>query len=200
MPSALRRTIVYGHRGGNFGPDNSMKNFKGAIANNIDGIEFDVWLSKDSIPMVLHGGSNGKLSDYGRTDYVFQLTQQELQSLINLGGGERIPTLEALFQLCQTAPAMLLSLEMKAPSDEPWVSTYNKDVAAQKVVQLITMYNVGSRLMVSSFKPSMLTSVLLASSTSPRTFTVYSLLDKGATNFSTPLGMNGLHITYDDLT
>ena len=30
------------HNGGNFGPDNSMKNFKGAIENKVEGIEFDV--------------------------------------------------------------------------------------------------------------------------------------------------------------
>ena len=50
------RTLVIGHRGGFFGPENSMKGFRGAIANNLEGIEFDVWLSKDNVPMVLHGG------------------------------------------------------------------------------------------------------------------------------------------------
>ena len=50
------RTLVIGHRGGFFGPENSMKGFRGAIDNNLEGIEFDVWLSKDNVPMVLHGG------------------------------------------------------------------------------------------------------------------------------------------------
>ena len=30
------------HAGGNFGPKNSMKNFKGAIASKCQGVEFDV--------------------------------------------------------------------------------------------------------------------------------------------------------------
>ena len=34
--------MVIGHRGGYFGPENSMKSFRGAIANNLEGIEFDV--------------------------------------------------------------------------------------------------------------------------------------------------------------
>ena len=38
----VRRTIVMAHRGGNFGPDNSLKNFRGAIANKVEGVEFDV--------------------------------------------------------------------------------------------------------------------------------------------------------------
>ena len=39
--------MVIGHRGGYIGgPENSMKCFRGALANNLDGIEFDV--SKDN--------------------------------------------------------------------------------------------------------------------------------------------------------
>ena len=36
------RTIVIGHRGGVFGPENTMKNVKGSIKNGLEGIEFDV--------------------------------------------------------------------------------------------------------------------------------------------------------------
>ena len=61
------------HAGGNFGPNNSMKSFKGAIAHKIDGLEFDVWLSRDKIPVILHGGQNGELEHFGRPkDYIFE--------------------------------------------------------------------------------------------------------------------------------
>ena len=40
--SEARRTIVIAHRGGNFGPENSMKNFRKAILNKVEGVEFDV--------------------------------------------------------------------------------------------------------------------------------------------------------------
>ena len=36
------RTMVIGHRGGGFGPENSLMSFEGAIKNGIEGIEFDV--------------------------------------------------------------------------------------------------------------------------------------------------------------
>ena len=90
--------MVIGHRGGFFGPENSMKGFQGAIVNNLEGIEFDVWLSKDGVPMILHGGSDGQLSQYGldATERVFNWTQEELQERIDIGEGEKIPTLEAL--------------------------------------------------------------------------------------------------------
>ena len=45
-----RKTIVMAHRGGNFGPSNSLKNYKGAIDAKVEGIEFDVsdfFLSRD---------------------------------------------------------------------------------------------------------------------------------------------------------
>ena len=59
-------------------------------------------MSKDNVPMVLHGGNNGELADYGlKKHFVFDWTQHELQTLISLGhGGERIPTLEDLIKLC----------------------------------------------------------------------------------------------------
>jgi len=70
---------VLGHRGGFFGPENSMKGFRGAIEHNLEGIEFDVWLSKDNVPMVLHGGSDGQLTLYGlEEERVFHWTQEEL--------------------------------------------------------------------------------------------------------------------------
>ena len=57
--------MVIGHRSGFFIPENSMKGFRAAIENQIEGIEFDVWLSADSELMVIHGGDNGDLNVYG---------------------------------------------------------------------------------------------------------------------------------------
>ena len=68
--------MIIGHRGGYIGgPENSMPCFRGALANKLDGIEFDVWLSKDNVPMIVHGGDNGELHDEGN-NLVFDLTQQ----------------------------------------------------------------------------------------------------------------------------
>ena len=81
------------HRGGNFGPDNSMKNFRGAISNKLEGVEFDVWLSADNVPVVMHGGDEGQLSQYGMPDeFVFERTLASLQE-IDIGDGEKMPTL-----------------------------------------------------------------------------------------------------------
>ena len=83
-----RKTIIMGHRGGNFGPENSLKNFRGACSNQLEGVEFDVWLTKDDVPIVMHGGDEGQLSDYGMPDqFVFERTFESLQT-IDIGEGE----------------------------------------------------------------------------------------------------------------
>lgn len=73
--------------------------------------------------MVLHGGSDGELELYGlHEERVFDWTKEELQTQIDLGEGERIPTLESLIELCQESPQMLLNIELKGPLNAPWVS------------------------------------------------------------------------------
>ena len=44
-----RGTIIMAHRGGNFGPNNSLKNFRGAIKHQVEGVEFDVSLKSLSL-------------------------------------------------------------------------------------------------------------------------------------------------------
>jgi len=73
--TSTHKSVIIAHRGGNFAPENSMANFREAKRQYVEGIEFDVWLSKDEVPMVMHGGENGELSHYGlANEYVFNWT------------------------------------------------------------------------------------------------------------------------------
>ena len=70
-----KKTLIMAHKGGNFGPGNTLLNFKGAMEAGVEGIEFDIWLTKDEVPVIMHGGCDGTLKDYGRPqDYVFNWT------------------------------------------------------------------------------------------------------------------------------
>ena len=89
-----------------------------------------------------------------------------------------MPTLEALLKLCDKAPDMLLNIELKGPLDEAWVSQYDYNLAARKVIDLIEEYEIGSKTMISSFVPRILDAILAASST-PRSFVVQSLRNRG---------------------
>ena len=67
------------HRGGSWSADNSMANFRAAVANKVEGVETDVWLSKDGIPMIVHGGDDGQLTLYGfPNDFVYDWTCEQL--------------------------------------------------------------------------------------------------------------------------
>ena len=81
-----KKSLVIAHKGGNFAPKNSLANFKAAMEHSVEGIEFDVWLTKDEVPVIMHGGSDGTLKDYDLPDeHVFYWTLQQLESTIDLG-------------------------------------------------------------------------------------------------------------------
>ena len=47
--------LIIGHRGASaFAPENTMAAFNLAIESGADGIEFDVRLSRDQIPVIIH--------------------------------------------------------------------------------------------------------------------------------------------------
>ena len=75
-------------------------------------------MSKDKCLMVLHGGDDGELNHYGFSNQrVYDWTREELQTRIDLGEDQRIPTLLSVISLCSESPNMLLNIELKGPCD-----------------------------------------------------------------------------------
>ncbi|HIW72088.1 MAG TPA: glycerophosphodiester phosphodiesterase [Candidatus Levilactobacillus faecigallinarum] len=93
----LEKTVVFGHRGypAQF-PENSLAGFAYALAHHVDGLEFDVHLTKDQVPVIMHDERINRTSDgTGRiTDY----TLAELRQF-HLAHGEVIPTLAEFLDL-----------------------------------------------------------------------------------------------------
>lgn len=85
--------LKIGHRGAKgHAPENTLISFQKALELGVDGIELDVHLSKDNIPVVIHDSTvNRTTITKGK---VIDFTAKELQ---NLG----IPTLEDIFNLVQ---------------------------------------------------------------------------------------------------
>jgi glycerophosphoryl diester phosphodiesterase len=57
-----------------------------------------VWLTKDGVPIILHGGDEGELNHhlpdtFKETMYIFDLTYEQILQY-DMGEGERVPTLE----------------------------------------------------------------------------------------------------------
>ena len=102
----------------------------------------------------MHGGPNGELEEYGfEGEFVFNWTHKELVEKIDIGEGDRMPTLEELLIAVVESGRhdCLLNIELKAPQDEPIVPLYNHKLAAEIVCNLIWEYEMALCTMVSSF-------------------------------------------------
>ncbi len=90
-------TLIFGHRGNpvNF-PENSLAGFKYTLSQNIDGLEFDVHLTKDQIPVVIHDEALDRTTT--GSGQVKDFTLNELHSF-KLANGEKIPTLQEVLSL-----------------------------------------------------------------------------------------------------
>lgn len=110
-------TYIYAHRGASgTHPENTMIAFQQALKDGADGIEMDVHLTKDGVPVVIHDETVDRTTD--GNGFVKDFT---LGSLKRLSAGswksgqfkqETIPTLkEFLDWLCETD--LLLNIELK---------------------------------------------------------------------------------------
>ena len=101
--------LIIGHRGASaVAPENTMAAFREAIAAGSDGIEFDVRLTRDGVPVIIHDNTLRRTT--GLSHRVADLTWPELEKL-NVG----VPSLEQLLTLFE-ANDLLLFLEMKVDS------------------------------------------------------------------------------------
>ena len=107
--------VDYAHRGlhNESFPENSLGAFRNAVEHRY-GIELDIQLSKDKIPMVFHDatlnrvcGIDGKLAEY---------TCEELQKMHLLGSEYTIPTLREVLELVDGRVPLLI--EFKPGSTE----------------------------------------------------------------------------------
>jgi glycerophosphoryl diester phosphodiesterase len=119
--------LIIGHRGASaVAPENTMGAFRKAIEVGADGIEFDVRLSRDGVPVVIHDET---LQRTGlRSDYVSCLSAEELQQ-VNVGKwfgnrrnsteylNETVPTLRQLLDYSSSVNAVLY-LELKCRREE----------------------------------------------------------------------------------
>ena len=118
------KPLIIGHRGASaHAPENTMAAFRLALEQGADGVEFDVRLSRDGIPVVIHDDTLKRTGAHPAK--VSSLTLSELKK-IDVGGwfksnersyqNEPLPTLSEVFELFAKASG-LLYLEMKSEPD-----------------------------------------------------------------------------------
>lgn len=101
-------------------PENSLPAFQYAVDGGADGIELDVLLSSDGIPVVLHDRHLDKhvaqLPTKLRSTNALDLTYEELSQL-DIGGGNHIPTLNQVIDmfLDKEHSPLYINLDVKNP-------------------------------------------------------------------------------------
>ncbi len=129
------KTKVIAHRGAwknTNVPENSIAALQHAIALKCYGSEFDVHLSADSIPFVLHDHSIQGI-------YIEKTTAAELAK-IKLSNGEPLPTLESYLLAGKNQTQTRLILEIKTSQ----VSKARSLALTKKCVELVTKTGVAS--------------------------------------------------------
>lgn len=114
--SAASQPLLIAHRGDSAGcPENTLAAFRSALATGVDGIELDVRLSRDGVPMVCHdatlarfGGGRRPLSAQSADE----LKQHDIGSwFAPRFAAERLPTLDEVLALTRGA---VTCIELKA--------------------------------------------------------------------------------------
>jgi len=101
---------VYAHRGASAEhPENTLAAFRRALDLRVAGIELDVHLSRDGVPMVIHDATVDRTTN--GNGGVVELTREELQAF-DAGNGERIPTLGEVLDL--VGNRLHVDIEVKA--------------------------------------------------------------------------------------
>jgi glycerophosphoryl diester phosphodiesterase len=114
-----RRTLWFAHRGAShLEPENTLAAFETAVAHAADGIEFDIRLTRDGVPVALHDRTVDRTTD--GTGALSKLRRKEIPS-----------TIPALAQILESTPDdLLLYIEIK--DEEAGFRLWRSAVAAVK--------------------------------------------------------------------
>jgi glycerophosphoryl diester phosphodiesterase len=146
----VERALVFGHQGARaYAPSNTLPSFELAAAQGADGVELDVWLSKDGHLVVIHDDTVDATTD--GTGSVQDMTLAELKSL-DAGtwynpryAGTRIPTLDEVFDT--VGRRVIVNVEIKTLEDNRATS----NGIERTVADCITRHGLQDRVVVSSF-------------------------------------------------
>lgn len=163
LPAVFRsgHPLVFAHRGGaRLAPENTIPAFDRGTSHGADGVELDVQLSADGVPVVIHDKTLDRTTD--RTGPVHALTVDELAGVDAghaferdgahpfRGQGIGVPTLEAVLR---RYPSMRVIIEMKGGEPE----------LASEVARVVRRLGAVERVCVGSFHQTAIDALRLES-------------------------------------
>ena len=123
----MKNVLIEGHRGycAKY-PENTLVSFAAAMELAVDAIEFDVWLTSDKVPVIIHDGNAYRTA--GVDKHVRDMTFAEVKTLdpayVRKFGDEfvgktSVPSLEELLLLVkEKRPDLRLGVEIKEMTEE----------------------------------------------------------------------------------
>jgi glycerophosphoryl diester phosphodiesterase len=148
--SQAGRPLVVAHRGASAThPENSLAAFEAAIAAGADAVEFDVRLTTDGVPVVMHDADVSRTTD--GSGLVRDLHLAEIRRLSIAGSpGAGVPTLEEVLVLCSARVGV--DVEIKNVPGEPDFEG-DRERAVEATLEAIAATGFSGAALVSSFNP-----------------------------------------------
>jgi glycerophosphoryl diester phosphodiesterase len=154
-PAPVRRPEAVAHRGFSAAaPENTLPAFRAAMDVGADRVEFDVLLSADGVPVVIHDDKLDRTTS--GTGLVAERRLEEIRAL-DAGAwfgerfrGVRVPTLDEVLDLCRGKIAV--NVEIKTECVAPGPAAPPGGVEA-KVVEALRRRGMAARAAISSFDP-----------------------------------------------
>lgn len=146
------RILNFAHRGARaVAPENTIEAFLAAADLGADGVELDVQLSADDVPVVIHNATVDATTDgEGRVADLRLAALRELDAGTHFSpdyAGARIPTLDEVFEA--VGDRLLINVELKSAT----LLGHANAALATALGQVVARHNLAGRVLLSSFNP-----------------------------------------------
>jgi glycerophosphoryl diester phosphodiesterase len=150
------KTLNFGHRGASaYAPENTLSSFNLAFDMGADGVELDVSVTKDRVPVVIHDNRVDRTTDgHGAVGEMALAEVKRFDAGVLFGAryrGERIPTLEEV--LDGPGRRGIVNIELKSGK------LINVGLEAVAIAKVIQETQASDRVIVSSFNHFALSSI-----------------------------------------
>ncbi len=150
-----KKPLLISHRGAHReAPENSCAGFEIALAQGVDGIETDVQLTRDGVPVLFHDPTTSRIT--GQRKRISAYTCAELKTLVlkHAGTEAAIPTLAEVLERFSRRTALLLEIKSRKPDR---ISGRSRELTDKVVAAIAGLpARVQDSIRVLSFDPDVL--------------------------------------------
>jgi len=155
MDKPSKKPLLISHRGAHReAPENSCSGFEIALDYGVDGIETDVQLTRDGIPVLFHDATTYRVT--GRRKRISAYTCDELKAfdLERAGAREKIPTLAEALELFGSRTSLLI--EIKSRRDDR-LSGRSQELTDKVIAEIAGLrISIQEKIRILSFDPDVL--------------------------------------------